>query len=174
MRRKFLFLIFCLLTFLFTSCKSNQVTFQSEFDSITLNGPYIVERVIDGDTIICCINNESVRIRLIGIDTPECVSPDDDKNSKEGQIASEYLKEVLSDKYVYLEYDEELIDSYNRTLAYVYLSDEMKMIQYIMLEQGYAKAIRIEPNTKYYDEFIYLQNQAKNNDIGFWKTSYFN
>gem|GEM_PF-5057795 len=34
-------------------------------------GPYIVEKVIDGDTIRVIRNGESERIRFIGINTPE-------------------------------------------------------------------------------------------------------
>lgn len=40
-----------------------------------LNGPYLVERVVDGDTFITTIDNERVRVRALCIDTPESVAP---------------------------------------------------------------------------------------------------
>lgn len=43
----------------------------------------IVSRVIDGDTLLVEINGNEERIRLIGVDTPESVNPDQSKNSKE-------------------------------------------------------------------------------------------
>jgi len=45
-----------------------------------------LKRVVDGDTIIVLNKNkEELRVRLIGIDTPESVHADADKNTVEGQ-----------------------------------------------------------------------------------------
>ena len=55
-----------------------------------------LKRVVDGDTII--VTNQAgsdLRVRMIGIDTPESVHPDENKNTAEGQLASEYTKEQL-------------------------------------------------------------------------------
>ena len=61
-----------------------------QFEEVTL------KRVVDGDTIIVLNKNkEELRVRLIGIDTPESVHPDADKNTAEGQLASDYTKSQL-------------------------------------------------------------------------------
>ena len=42
-----------------------------------LAGPYPVTRVVDGDTIVVAIAGEENKVRLIGVDTPESVHPDE-------------------------------------------------------------------------------------------------
>lgn len=119
-------------------------------------GPYTVVRVIDGDTIDILLDNEEIRVRLLGIDCPESVSPDESKNTIEGKYASIYTDSVLLSKDVYLEYDKEKYDQYNRLLAYVYyydLNGNLIMFNRELLQNGYAKPLRIEPNSKYFEEF---------------------
>lgn len=132
-----------------------------------LFGPYNVVYVVDGDTLDVMIDGEKTRIRLIGVNTPESVSDDENENCKEGKIASQYTKDTLENKKVYIEYDEDITDQYGRTLAYVYTEDG-EMYNKTLLEKGYARLMIIQPNTKYVDEFTKLQTQAKENKIGFW------
>ena len=140
---------------------------------VALYGAYEVVRVSDGDTIVVDINGTDTKIRLIGIDTPESVHPDKDKNTKEGKVASDWVKELLQDKSVYLEYDVDIQDHYNRTLAYVYL-DEQTMLQEELLKNGLATVYTVQPNSKYSDEFFKIQKTARENNIGFWETKFFN
>lgn len=119
---------------------------------------------VDGDTIAVEYSSEEVRVRLIGINTPESVAPDDyleetgKENTEEGKVASDFLKEYLADTtYVYLEFDETLNDEYGRLLAYVWVSGtgkdvETQMLNGIMLTKGYAELMIIPPNTKYEEE----------------------
>ena len=58
------------------------------------------------------------KVRLIGIDTPETVKPNTPVQPY-GKEASNYSKQHLNGKDVYLEYDKEKEDRYGRTLAYV-------------------------------------------------------
>lgn len=145
------------------------------FDKKDLTGPYSVEKVIDGDTISIYIGVDEVKVRMIGIDTPESVSSDVSKNCEEGFIASEYTKSLLSNQSVYLEYDKEIKDKYDRTLAYVYLKQdgELVMVNRLLLEEGMAKTMTIEPNTKYAEEFKEIETEAKLNKTGFWSGSVF-
>ena len=134
-----------------------------------------VLNVIDGDTLYVQYNGKKEKIRFIGIDTPESVNPDESKNCKQGVIASKYTKSQIKEgQIVFLEFDEEKYDKYNRMLAYVWLKDksdniESDMINAKLLSVGYAKTLTIEPNIKYKSNFISIENNAKNNDIGFWK-----
>ena len=132
-----------------------------------LLGPYNVVYVVDGDTLDVMIDGEKTRVRLIGVNTPESVSDDENENCEEGKIASQYTKDMLENKNVYIEYDEDVTDQYGRTLAYVYTEDG-EMYNKTLLEKGYARIITIQPNTKYVNEFTKLQAQAKKNKIGFW------
>ena len=136
-------------------------------DLAVLTDPVRVVRVIDGDTIE--IEND-ITVRMIGIDTPESVHPDENKNTEYGNIASEYTSELLTGKIVQLEYDTELTDTYGRTLTYVYLDGEM--VNEMLLQKGLARTMTIPPNTKYADHFARLEQEAKINNIGFWNNYY--
>ena len=115
-------------------------------------------RVVDGDTIIVNYDGEKTRVRLIGINSPESVHEDESKNTQEGRDASAFLKEYLADvEYVWLEFDVEPQDQYERLLAYVWMSGEgtdvaEDMLNGIIVKSGYADAKSYEPNVKYQDE----------------------
>ena len=139
-----------------------------------LVGPYPVQYVIDGDTIAVDMGQEyAVRVRLIGVDAPESADHDETKNTSEGAIASDYMKELLGGRNVWLEYDSELKDQYGRTLAYVYLEDKSTMAERLLLSEGYAKVLIIAPNDKYEKEFRTIENAARRDGKGFWGTGYF-
>ncbi|MBO4862029.1 MAG: thermonuclease, partial [Firmicutes bacterium] len=42
---------------------------------IELDGPYKVQKVVDGDTFYIKKDGQDVKVRLIGVDTPESVAP---------------------------------------------------------------------------------------------------
>ena len=119
---------------------------------------YKVVRVVDGDTLIIDYNGTEERVRLIGVDTPESVHPDEEKNTEFGTTASNFSKELLTDK--------QERDQYGRILAYVYLDDVM--VNKILLEEGYAKVATYPPNVKYVDDFTAIQEEARNNKKGLW------
>jgi len=126
-----------------------------------------VVRVVDGDTIIVKYNNKDERVRMIGIDTPESVHPNESKNTSEGIKTSEYTKDRLSGKMVEIELDVQERDKYGRILAYVYVDG--KMYNKELLELGYAKLATYPPNVRYVDEFTKIQEKARENKMGLWK-----
>jgi len=115
-------------------------------------------RVVDGDTIIVNYQNEQARVRLIGINSPESVHEDESKNTQEGRDASAFLKQYLAEvEYVWLEFDVEARDQYERYLAYVWTSADgtdigEDMLNGIIVKNGYAEARSYEPNVKYQKE----------------------
>ena len=134
-------------------------------------GPYPVEWIVDGDTFIATIDGKSEKIRLIGVDAPESVHPEQSRNTEEGKIASEYLGGILADQdqEIYLEYDVSRRDQYNRVLAYVYLQDEKTMVNELLLEEGYAAVMTVQPNSRYTDDFYELQRTAREEKKGIWR-----
>lgn len=129
-------------------------------------------RVVDGDTIIVNTPTEkNVRVRLIGIDTPESVNPDETKNTPEGKVASDFTKSFLkAGETYYLEYDKDREDGYERTLAYLWIVDcsdaeineqyiKENMFNAILLDKGYAKTMQIAPNMKYADIFEKIERK---------------
>lgn len=132
-----------------------------------------LETVVDGDTIwVKDSDSKSYKVRFIGVNTPESVHEDENKNSEEGKTASDflmaYLEKNCTDNVLYLEYDVERFDKYDRTLAYVYLSNDV-MLQEVLLSNGMAECMFVGENIKYKAQFEELENQAKQEKIGFWK-----
>ena len=142
--------------------------------TIELSGPYDVVKVIDGDTVIVDLDGTDVHVRLIGVDTPESVAHEGYKeNTKEGEDASAYTTNLLEGNTVYLEYDQELTDEYGRTLCYAYLHDKTTMVNELLLKQGYARTMTIEPNVKHEERFFSAEQHAKETGQGFWGTGFF-
>lgn len=127
---------------------------------------YKVTRVVDGDTIIIDYNGKEERVRLIGVDTPESVHPNAEKNTEFGKTASNFTKQYLENKYVKIELDVQERDKYGRLLAYVYLDDIM--YNKTLLQKGYAKIATYPPNVKYVNDFTEIQKEAQNNKKGLW------
>ena len=157
----------------YLTIESNNVN-NSQLEKVT------IESVIDGDTIwVHDSTNNRIKVRFIGVNTPESVSPDNDKNCEQGSIASEFTKsQLVEDDTVFLQYDEELKDKYGRTLAYVWTSSDIDtnnindIKQYMynakLLQEGYANTMFVGNNTLYKREFTQIKNTARINQIGFW------
>lgn len=127
---------------------------------------YDVVRVVDGDTFVIDYNGKNEKVRLIGIDTPESVHPNEEKNTEFGDMVSNYSKKMLTGKNVQIEFDVQQRDKYGRLLAYVYLDGQM--YNEVLLENGYAKLATYPPNVKYVDEFTKIQKRARENKMGMW------
>ena len=123
---------------------------QSDSDSRS----YEVIRAIDGDTLLISLDGQNIAVRLIGVDAPESVHPETEKNTPEGELASQWMKRFIQGKRVTLEYDQELKDHYGRTLAYVYV-DGM-LLEDILLTAGMARTLTMEPNTRYQYNFEHM------------------
>lgn len=119
-------------------------------------------RVFDGDTIIL---DGQEKVRLIGIDTPELTHP---KKPVQffAEKASEYTKNIALGKRVKLEYDQERIDKYGRTLAYVYFEDG-RMLNAEIIKNGYGFAYTKYP-FKYMEEFRKYEREAREKGLGLW------
>jgi micrococcal nuclease len=128
---------------------------------------YYVERVVDGDTFQIKFNGKLEKVRLIGVDTPETVNPNVPKEYF-GKEASDFTKKMISKKNVRLEFDVQQRDKYGRLLCYVYLEDG-RMLNEILLEEGYASVMTVPPNVKYSKRFLKLQQDSRNNKKGLWK-----
>ena len=138
-------------------------------------------RTVDGDTIIVeDSEGQQQRVRLIGIDTPESVAKEEERNNEYGVMASDYTKELFSDvDTVYLEFDIDDDDQYDRTLAYVWLQDvddtfdetdiEKYMVNAIIVKDGYGVAKRYEPTVAHDDTLQALMNDACKNNAGLWQ-----
>lgn len=129
---------------------------------------FLVERVIDGDTLQ--LSNRQT-VRYIGIDTPEIV---DTRKKMQcfGIEAAEKNKELAEGKNVRLEKDVSEVDRYGRLLRYVYVqsledSEEVFINDYLV-RNGFAHTSSFPPDIKYQSQFRDSQNYARLNNLGLW------
>ena len=141
----------------------------------------LLKSIVDGDTIKILYYGRIVKCRLIGIDTPECrmnwKTKKDAKRTgqtiksiiRQGKAAKFYLKSILEKgRYIFIEFDKQKKDRYNRLLVYVYLSDG-RMVNKMILQAGYAVPMSIWPCVKYSQEFNKLHEIAKKEHKGLWQ-----
>lgn len=102
--------------------------------SFESSGPYEVERVIDGDTILL---EGDVRVRLIGVDTPEVSHPQGEAEPL-GSEASAFTKRFLEGQSVTLRFDRQRRDRYHRVLAWVYVGD--RLLNEELVKAGLSRA----------------------------------
>ena len=100
-------------------------------------------RIVDGDTIHVDLDGRDTTIRIIGIDTPEKDGPYTDEECF-GQEATRYTERSLAGRDVELEFDVDRTDRYDRTLAYVWVGNEL--FDERILEDGYAVLLTVPPN----------------------------
>jgi endonuclease YncB( thermonuclease family) len=150
-------IIFCVivLLFLISGCQTGQIIEEKILQQNT------VERVIDGDTFVLATGEH---VRLLHINTPE-------KDEFCYQEAKEKLAELVLNKTIWLERDMQSTDKYNRSLRYIYLSNNSdKSINEVMVEEGFAVAYILLPNTRYKNAFFKAEENAIESKAGcLWK-----
>ncbi len=151
-----------------------QTQTQSQNPSGIIEG--IVSKVVDGDTAVIRVDGQERRVRLLGVDTPETVHPNKPVQFY-GKEASNFTKQSLTGRRVWLEYDKSPLDRYQRHLAYVWLERpdsinentiRREMFNARLLLGGYAKVMIINPNRRYKDLFNKFQSEAQNSRKGLW------
>jgi len=124
-----------------------------------------VERVVDGDTIVV---DGGERVRLIGVNTPETKDPRRGVQCF-GHEASAHTESLLPPgTAVRLVGDVDPRDRYGRTLAYVYRSDDGLFVNADLVAGGFAQVMTVPPNVAHADEFLALQQHARDASRGLW------
>ena len=132
-----------------------------------VQGPFTVTKVVDGDTI-WVDNGGRMKIRTIGLDTPETVDP-----RKPVQCfaleASAQAKAILGGQSVYLETDpsQDSVDRYGRTLAYIWTTSG-RLFNLDMIADGYAFEYTYDLPYRYQADFKAAEADASANDRGLW------
>jgi micrococcal nuclease len=129
---------------------------------------YTVRKFIDGDTFwIDDSTATGIKVRLIGMDTPEAKNVFKKKKHPMGKEVSRYVETLLTGTKIRLALDVQHYDQYGRVLAYVFLEDGTHLNAHL-LEKGYAMLMTVPPNVKYADEFYELQVKAREQKLGLW------
>lgn len=120
-----------------------------------------VDAVLDGDTIRL---RDGERVRYIGIDTPETTTSPDECFA---QQASKRNRQLVNGKRIALRKDRSETDRYGRLLRYVYLEDG-RMVNDILVAEGYAIAVEYRPDTLFTEHFAALAETARSAGKGLW------
>lgn len=123
----------------------------------------IVSSITDGDTLRC----GELRVRLLGIDTPE---------RSQGELGNS-AKAALADlvpvgSRVTLEFDREREDRYGRTLAYAY-NEQGYFVNEQLVRGGWALQETYMPNNRYEDTLRAAQAEARIYRHGLWNVDGF-
>jgi micrococcal nuclease len=138
----------------------------------------VVTRVVDGDTVEAVVDGEVEDVRLIGVDTPETVKPDEPVQCF-GPQASHFAKRRLEGRRVRLVFGVERRDVYGRLLAYAYLphptlkssqrpQSRMRLFNAALVRRGLARTLTIPPNDRYAARFKRLELRAARAGRGLW------
>lgn len=131
-------------------------------------GRYRVTEVIDGDTlrIVAPTANLSQReftVRLLGINAPEATT----KIEPFGPAATAFLREMIADKEVIIEWDKRRIDKYGRRLGYVSTSE--LFVNQELISRGLARVFAYPgDNSTIARELSRAQEAAQRAGVGIW------
>jgi len=118
----------------------------------------LVTSVIDGDTVELA---DGRRVRYLGIDTPE-------SGEYYAEEATARNKDLVEGKTVELQRGDRDQDEYGRLLRYVYVDGVFVNAE--LIAGGYAKAYIFEPDDRYSQILVQLEQYAKMREQGLWAT----
>jgi micrococcal nuclease len=128
-----------------------------------------VSRVVDGDTVEL---KDGRKIRYLNVDTPETVKPNTIVMCF-GIEAKKFNQEMVLNKTLFMKYDREKTDQYGRTLGFIYFDRDdansnliEKTLNYILVKNGFGRAVFYSPNTTYRPQFMSAYQEASNKKLG--------
>ncbi|MFN8643618.1 MAG: thermonuclease family protein [Candidatus Binatia bacterium] len=130
-----------------------------------------VESVADGDTIHVRLHDARLTVRLIGVDTPELSDRRDPHAPPQpfAREAADFTRARLVGRDVRLEYERgDRRDRYGRTLAYVFVGDELFNRE--LVRDGYARAYTRYP-FRFREQFVADEATARRARRGLWATA---
>ncbi|MEX1201146.1 MAG: thermonuclease family protein [Methylophaga sp.] len=134
-----------------------------DIDPISNRYRHQVDYVYDGDTLVL---ENGERVRLLNINAPEISSRHRD-GEQGGEAAKIWLKQQIGNQPIYLRFDKEKRDRYDRLLAHIFLENERHLNAEI-LSQGLAALTVHPPNLLYVEQMQAAQQFAIDKRQGIW------
>ncbi len=125
---------------------------------------FIVKKVYDGDTILL---NNGIRVRYLGLNSPEMAYKDKKKREPFAKEAKEFNKKLVEGKRVFLIFSKKRYDRYGRWLAYVFL-ESGKFINREIVQNGFAYCYFRTNNKRYDYSLLRAQRFAMSRRLGIW------
>ncbi|MDO9590197.1 MAG: thermonuclease family protein [Microcella sp.] len=129
-----------------------------------VDGTGTVVSITDGDTLRLEVDGRELRVRLLGIDTPE-VYPEIECFGPEAELALAALAPPGST--LGFTYDRDPRDRFDRELMYLFTADG-DLINLELVTQGFAEAVLFEPNDRYWNELQAAERAAQRAGLGLW------
>lgn len=128
-----------------------------------------VTRAVDGDTLEVspAVAGGRTDVRLIGVDAPESAVPGESVQPL-GEDAAAFTGRALEGRKVVLTFDEELVDPYDRALAYARLPGADRTHNERLVRLGLAQVAIFDPNDALARELYAAQDAAENSGSGVW------
>ena len=120
-----------------------------------------VLRMIDGDTMIMMVEGKQEWVNLLAIDAPETGQP-------WGMIALNALNMLVDGKDIRIEFDKEQRNYEGRMWGYLWVGDTF--VNREMVLNGYALWDFWPPNTRYDEQLLNAEFQARKDWKGMWKS----
>ena len=164
----FVFILLMLVAFPVYAVEGNDIkikenTNEEEVVSALNKIDVVLEKCVDGDTAKFKTSDGSITTyRFLAVDTPEVSHPTKGVEPY-GKEASEFVCETLTNATkIVLELDEnaDLVDEYNRGLAWVFVDDEL--LQEKLVSRGFAEVAYLYDNYKYSNLLKEKEKEAKN------------
>jgi len=118
----------------------------------------LVARVIDGDTVELA---DGRHVRYLGIDTPEV-------GEYYGEEATARNRGLVEGKTIELQRGSRDQDEYGRLLRYVYVDGTFVNAELVV--EGYATAYIFDPDDRYSQVLVQLEQYARMRELGLWAT----
>lgn len=131
--------------------------------------PATIVGAVDGDTVDLRFDDgHEDRARLLGIDTPETVDPDEPVDCF-GPEASARTHELLQDGTpVLVQRDAEARDRYGRLLVYLWRRSDGLFVNRSLVDDGFARTLSIDPNTAHRADLSAAAHEAEVAGRGLW------
>lgn len=127
-----------------------------------------VVAVVDGDTVELRLGGRTETARLLGVDTPEVVDPDEPVQCW-GPEASARTKALLPPgTAVRVTRDIEARDRYGRLLVYLVRVADGLFVNRSLVADGYARTLAIAPNDAHRATLGRAQSEARAAGRGLW------
>jgi micrococcal nuclease len=138
------------------------------YPTLSIAGQYKVFRIVDGDIIVIKYNGKYEKVRLLCVNTPESVHPDEQQNIPMGKVALRYTQKKLTGKYIQLEYEiNRLRGNDGFLLAYVFVDGENLNLD--LIRKGFSPyCTKYGKSQKYDFEFRAAEKLARKENLNIW------
>jgi micrococcal nuclease len=130
----------------------------------------VVVRVVDGDTLIARVDGDRERVRLLGVDAPESVTPDQPVECFGPQAGDAARRLLPEGARISLETDptQGREDRFGRRLAVVTVEGEKTSVNERLVAGGYARVFRADGRARLLPALGMAQREARRANRGLW------